>query len=333
MENARYMTINRVIGMPVRNPEGERIGHIEDLILEPAGTRDSVAVVGLGGLEGKWFLVPWKAMQFAQDGESLIVHATRERIERGPVLDPSQPLPQDERDWKEAVDSYYGLEQDRRAGREPFPRRTFSPAPRSRSRVFPILTIAVVLVAGALVYTMFTENWPTSPGSVRQAAAAVKEASENAATTARVKAALALSKRVSAFSVNVDTDNDAVTLQGRVQSEEVKRLAGDIASDAAGDKLVRNQLIVDEETQPHTESDDLVQRVVDLEIRADVDTALRSDPDLEGTNIRVDVKRRQVTLEGAVQRETQRLRAEEHARSVEWVIGVDNRLRVSNRGS
>lgn len=333
MENARYMTINRVIGMPVRNPEGERIGHIEDLILDPAGTRDSVAVVGLGGLEGKWFLVPWKAMHVARDGESLVVHTTRERIEKGPVLDPSQPLPQDERDWKDTVDSYYGLQQDRRAGREPFPRRTFSPAPRSRSRVFPILTIAVVLVAGALVYAMFTENWPTSPGSVRAAAAAVKEASENAATTARVKAALALSKRVSAFSVNVDTDNDAVTLQGRVQSEEVKRLAGDIASDAASDKLVRNQLIVDAETQPQTESEDLVQRVVDLEIRADVDTALRSDPDLEEANIRVDVRGRQVTLEGTVQWETQSRRAEEHARSVERVTGVDNRLRVSDRDS
>jgi len=87
-----------------------------------------------------------------------------------------------------------------------------------------ILVLALlVLVAGAGYY-IFTRN-----SSVQNAYSSIKESTQDAATTSRVRTALLLSKHVSPFAIKVHTIQGEVTLEGQAPSEKLKTVAGAIA--------------------------------------------------------------------------------------------------------
>jgi len=109
-----------------------------------------------------------------------------------------------------------------------------------------------ILVIGGGVWLIAQRGRAGATADVRHAAAALQRTSANlaesasdAATTARVKTAFALSKRVSAMDVAVDTKGAVATLTGTVPSSDVKDLAGQIAADTTGVREVRNFLTVD----------------------------------------------------------------------------------------
>jgi osmotically-inducible protein OsmY len=66
----------------------------------------------------------------------------------------------------------------------------------------------------------------------------------------------------------------------------------------------------------------------DASITAAVSTGLAKDPDLSAIKIDVDTKGGQVTLSGPAPTAAAKARAEEIAKSVKGVSGVDNRLEV-----
>ena len=78
----------------------------------------------------------------------------------------------------------------------------------------------------------------------KHATRALGETSTDAMTTVMVKTALALSKRVSARDVSVDTVHRVATLTGTVPSEEARAIAGQIAADTSGVRDVRNLLMI-----------------------------------------------------------------------------------------
>jgi osmotically-inducible protein OsmY len=98
--------------------------------------------------------------------------------------------------------------------------------------------LLVVVIGGAIYY--FHSRSP----SLQNAFRSLKESSQDAATTSKVRTALFLSKRVSAFDIKVKTSQGEVTLTGQVPSEEMKAVAGAIARDTSGAKQVHNELTV-----------------------------------------------------------------------------------------
>jgi hyperosmotically inducible protein len=177
-----------------------------------------------------------------------------------------------------------------------------------------IVLVVLVLIAGGGYYA-YKSGWsiPSWLGA-------------DAATTAKVKAALALSKRVSAYEVGVDTREGVVTLTGQVPSESVKSLAGEIARDVAGVKEIKNDIVVNPGAEPSAENE----RVEDLEIKAAILEAFTRSPELEAKHVEVAVDRRTVTLSGAVNTQAQRNGAEQAARAIQGVASVVNNLTVNN---
>jgi len=76
------------------------------------------------------------------------------------------------------------------------------------------------------------------------AATAVGEITDNAATTGLVKNALIADKSVPAMRINVDTENDVVTLKGDVDTAAQKARAEALARKVNGVKKVVNKLTV-----------------------------------------------------------------------------------------
>ncbi|MGH9339590.1 MAG: BON domain-containing protein [Acidobacteriota bacterium] len=187
-----------------------------------------------------------------------------------------------------------------------------------------VLLILLLIVVGVIFY------FQRSDISFGEAVESVKATSEDAATTAKVKTAFALSERVSAYDVSVDTEGGVVTLSGQVPTEETKTLAGAIADGTTGVEGVRNDLTVDPLTKPDPELQQLSNRVADLEIRASINEQLLQEPGMAAGGIQVVVDQERVTLGGNVDTPAQKRLAEQIAWSVEGVRSVQNNLNVKN---
>src|ERR1017187_4113092 len=132
-----------------------------------------------------------------------------------------------------------------------------------------ILMLILMLVLAGSIYYAYTRN-----ASLRGAFHSVKESTQDATTTSRVRTALLLSKRVSPFDLKVETVQGEVTLTGQVPTDEVKTVAGAIVQDTSGVKQVHNDLGINPFVERNPETEHLSERVADLEIKADIDDAL-----------------------------------------------------------
>jgi hyperosmotically inducible protein len=68
---------------------------------------------------------------------------------------------------------------------------------------------------------------------------------DDVTTTAAVKSRLIANENIKGLSINVTTEQDVVTLSGRVTSDEQSDLAEEIASNTADVSDVKNNLVVD----------------------------------------------------------------------------------------
>ena len=192
-----------------------------------------------------------------------------------------------------------------------------------RSIVIAVILI-VLVVGGVLIYQ---RDAATSIGDTLRS---VKESSQDAATTSKVKTALLLSKHVSAFDVKARTNRGEVTLTGEVPTEETRRLAGAITQDTSGVTAVHNNLTVNPAARGNQEMEQLGDRVADLEIKTLVIDQLGRTPELKDKQIKVQVSKRIVTLDGAVDTPVQKRAAEQIALQAPGVQGLAGQLTVAN---
>ncbi len=194
-----------------------------------------------------------------------------------------------------------------------------------RSPVGTIIVLVVIVLIGGLAWA-----YASSRGaSMRETFRLVKDTSQDAATTTKVKTALLLSKHVSAFDTQVGTDRGAVTLTGEVPTEEIKRLAAAIAQDTSGVDSVHNNLTVDPGVRGNPEVASIGDRVADLEIKTLVTDQLAQAPELKDQRITVQVSKQRVSLDGAVDSPAQRRAADRIALLVPGVQGLTSNLVIS----
>lgn len=109
---------------------------------------------------------------------------------------------------------------------------------RSRSTI-PVVILVIILIA--VLYYAYGNRYQDIPSDI----SSVGEYTEDAATTARIKAAISLNKQVADLDIHVETNNNSVTLTGRVPAERDKRAVEEIARDTKGVGSVNNDLRVD----------------------------------------------------------------------------------------
>lgn len=188
-----------------------------------------------------------------------------------------------------------------------------------------LITVLLLIVAlGLFVY--FTATGRSLLGRVW----GESQSADDIAMTNKVKSAFSLSKRLSAYEINVGAKDGAVTLTGQVPTEVDKQLAGSVVKDIPDVKSVDNQLQVNPGIKPSETSLREGMRVTDLEIRADLNEKLAMSQALQGQSIQANVQDRTVTLTGRVETPAQKTGAEQLARSVPNVVDVVNNLEVSN---
>jgi len=204
---------------------------------------------------------------------------------------------------------------------------TLSPSnggePSGRARQFAALLILLALIGGA-IYFIHRQglDW-------RRALASIGESSAETATTAKVKTALALSRTLSVYDIDVSTRQGVVTLSGQVPTEDIGKLAAALAADTSGVDRVESSLEVNPAARPDPEIERLGQRVAELELKMLVSDALRQALSAGSGRIEVSVSGKVVTLSGAVDTEDGKEKAERIAGLVAGVESVRNSLRVA----
>jgi hyperosmotically inducible protein len=184
--------------------------------------------------------------------------------------------------------------------------------------------VLLVLIVG-VIYFISTRN-----SSVQNAFSSIKESTQDAATTSRVRTALLLSKNASPFDIKVKTIQGEVTLEGQVPSEQVKNVAGAIAQDTSSVKQVHNNLAVNPAIERNPDREHLGERVADLEIQTLLTDAISKNADLAENHIATEVKNRTVALNGTVQTRNQKYTAEQVAWQVPGVLGLTDNLSVTD---
>jgi sporulation protein YlmC with PRC-barrel domain len=78
----------KVIGTNVNDASGQKIGQIEDVMLDKESNSILYAVVGFGGFLGvkeKFHPVPWPALAYDPDTQAYVVNYTREQLQAAPA--------------------------------------------------------------------------------------------------------------------------------------------------------------------------------------------------------------------------------------------------------
>lgn len=104
-----------VKGTNVRNPEGEDIGNIEDLMIDWRHGIVAYAVLSFGGFLGmgtKWFAIPMESFQFDTEQESsdVILPVKKEDLENAPGFDKDNWPQYADQSFVSSVYIHYGIE-------------------------------------------------------------------------------------------------------------------------------------------------------------------------------------------------------------------------------
>lgn len=81
---------SKIIGTPVKNPKGDNLGDIKELVLDPRSGKVVYAVVSFGGvldMGDKLFIVPWKALNWSRDKEYYLLELDKTTFTSAPGFD------------------------------------------------------------------------------------------------------------------------------------------------------------------------------------------------------------------------------------------------------
>ena len=108
---------SKVKGTNVYNAAGEKIGQVEDIILDKQSNRILFAALGFGGFVGigeKYYPVPWSMLNYSDDKGGYVVPLTKDRLEKAPAYDLKDLTKHDGSfgDIREKSYSYYNVDHD-----------------------------------------------------------------------------------------------------------------------------------------------------------------------------------------------------------------------------
>jgi sporulation protein YlmC with PRC-barrel domain len=115
MNTTQVLSASTLIGNQVRNPEGERLGRIEDIVIDLDAGRIAYAVLSFGGFLGigdKLFALPWSALALDQEAEEFVLDVDKDMLKRAPGFDKD--------DWPNMADRHWGTEIHRYYRRTPY---------------------------------------------------------------------------------------------------------------------------------------------------------------------------------------------------------------------
>lgn len=111
--NSTALSASTLTGDKVRNAEGDKLGHLEEIVIDVNTGRVAYAVLASGGFLGlgdKYFAVPWDLLTIDLDNHEVIIDIDKEVLEGAPGFDKDDWPDVDDLGWMGEVYRYYGSE-------------------------------------------------------------------------------------------------------------------------------------------------------------------------------------------------------------------------------
>ena len=105
----RLISADRVQGTPVFDRQGEKVGHVEDVMLDKESGKVAYAIMSHGGFLGageRYHPLPWSILRYDLEKNGYIVPMDKAQLEDAPTLDQTE-IYGDEA-WTQVVHSHYG---------------------------------------------------------------------------------------------------------------------------------------------------------------------------------------------------------------------------------
>lgn len=100
-------------GDDVINQQGEKLGSIEDIMLDVRSGKVAYAVLSFGGILGmgdKLFAIPWAALTLDADRKCFVLDVPKDRLQNAPGFDKDHWPSMADQSWATQVYSYYNQE-------------------------------------------------------------------------------------------------------------------------------------------------------------------------------------------------------------------------------
>jgi len=213
---ASLQRVSKLTGTSVKNLQGEKLGKVENILLDLASGRVVAVVISSGGFLGlgdELSAVPPTALRFAADRTALQLDASKDQLSGAPHFRADQ--------WPDLAQPAYTVGVYR------------------AYRVEPYFTTNAVAADNTARNVRERSGRALTPFDQGHSAADIK-------TTAQIRRDIIASENMSVNGRNVKiiTNEGRITLRGPVDSAEEKRLIGALASKAAASGNVDNQLEV-----------------------------------------------------------------------------------------
>jgi len=111
-ETHKLIAADKVEGTTVRNRAGEKLGTIDNIMIDKVTGRVAYAVMSFGGFLGigdRFHALPWGALKYDPRMESYVVDLGKERLEGAPTHRKTDALDWDDPVWTKKVHDYYNI--------------------------------------------------------------------------------------------------------------------------------------------------------------------------------------------------------------------------------
>jgi hypothetical protein len=114
-ETSRLISSEKVTGTSVENTKGDKLGHIEEIMIDKISGQVGYAVLNYGsflGMGGKLFALPWDILKYDTGRNAYIVGIPEERLKGGPSFDSGTEPNWGDPKYAKEVHDYYGSTAD-----------------------------------------------------------------------------------------------------------------------------------------------------------------------------------------------------------------------------
>ena len=109
-ETVSLISADKVEGTSVYNQEGEKLGSVEDIMIDKRSGRVAYAVLSFGGFLGmgeRHHPLPWQVLTYDTEMDGYIVPLSKDVLEKGPTYGDDDTPRWDDPHWNSDVYKYY----------------------------------------------------------------------------------------------------------------------------------------------------------------------------------------------------------------------------------
>jgi len=111
-ETFNLIAADKVEGTAVYNPAGEKLGTVENLMIDKQSGRVGYAVMSFGGFLGMGesrHPLPWDTLKYDTNLSGYVVDMDLDLLRGAPTYDEAQGVNWEDRDWNKRLHDYYGV--------------------------------------------------------------------------------------------------------------------------------------------------------------------------------------------------------------------------------